>query len=334
MKLYRMGAMIPVFFLILSICGCKGQKAQEEYVLLEDQKLVIYTAHKKEIYEPIIKEFEERSGIWVQVVSGGTNQILDQIATENGENSGDVMFGGGVDSLEAYSMYFQPYRCSRYDELDHTYVSPNDSYTVFSKLPIVFIYNNKLVISAGTPRSWEELLNSRWQGKIAFADPAQSGSSYTELLTMTQILSKEFDEDEILQAFAKNLAGNISAGSATVVDEVIQGERLVGITYEEIALRRIAMGADIGMVYPAEGTSAVPDGCAIIKNAPHEANAELFLEFIVSEDVQHLLEDQLYRRSVRKDMGRRDEMLEIAYDLQYSGVHRDEILERWAQLMQ
>lgn len=334
MKLYRIVAMISVFLLTLSLCGCKGQEAQEEYALSEDQKLVIYTAHKKEIYEPIIKEFEERSGIWVEVVSGGTNQVLEQIAAENGQNSGDVMFGGGVDSLEAYSVYFQPYRCSQYEQLDATYASGNDSYTVFSKLPIVFIYNNKLVISAGTPRSWGELLNYRWQGKIAFADPAQSGSSYTALLTLTQILSQDAEEDQILKDFANNLAGNVSAGSVEVVDEVIKGERLVGITLEETALKRIAKGADIGMVYPAEGTSAVPDGCAIIKNAPHEANAELFLEFIVSEDVQHLLEDQLYRRSVRKDMGRQDEMMEIAYDLQYSGMHRDEILARWAELIQ
>ena len=334
MKTNRMGIMITTLLLALFLCGCKGQAAQEEYALLEDQKLVIYTAHKKEIYEPIIKEFEERSGIWVEVISGGTNQILERIAAENGLNSGDVMFGGGVDSLEAYSMYFQPYRCSQYEELDNAYVSLNDSYTVFSKLPIVFIYNNKLVISAGTPRSWKELLNYRWHGKIAFADPAQSGSSYTALLTMTQILSRDIEEDQILKDFANNLEGNVSEGSVEVVEEVIKGERLVGITLEETALKRIAKGADIGMIYPSEGTSAVPDGCAIIKNAPHEANAELFLEFIVSEDVQHLLEDQLYRRSVRKDMAGKDEMVEIAYDLQYSDAHREEILNRWAELIQ
>lgn len=320
-----------VSFLLSALAACGKAEEPEEYQLAEEDKLIVYTSHKEEIYGPIIREFEERTGIWVEVVSGGTNEILEQVAEENGKDSGDIMFGGGVDSLKAYQDYFEPYRCAQYEMLDDSYASPDDSYTVFSRLPIVIIYNKKLVFQAGRPRSFQELLEPRWKGKIAFAAPDKSGSSYTALLTMMQVLEDKMPKEEVFERFVENLDGNISPGSGEVLDEVISGKRLVGLTLEETALKRMAKNADIGIIYPSEGTTAVPDGCAILKNAPHQENAKLFLEFTVSEDVQRLLEDQLYRRSVRKGQ-ETEETGEVLYDLSYSELNRDAILEKWAVL--
>ena len=107
-------------------------------------------------------------------------------------------------------------------------------------------------------------------------------------------------------------------------DQVLQQyQYFVGIALEETTLKEMAGNADIGMVYPMDGTTAVPDGCAIIKGAPHEKNAELFLEFTVSEDVQKLLEDRLCRRSVRKTDSE-DDIREVRYDLEYSEEHRED----------
>ena len=329
----RLSRLLAVVLLLALVIGCGKQENEDEYYLEEDNKLVIYTSHKEEIYGPIIREFEERTGIWVEVVSGGTNELLERIGEEDGKDTGDIMFGGGVDSLEAYKDCFVPYRSSQYDQLDQTYASPDDRYTVFSRLPIVIVYNSKLVFPAGTPRSWKELLDPRWKGEIAFADPEKSGSCYTALLTMIQLLSEDMTEEEVLEKFSSNLDGKLLSGSGDVLDQVIAGTQLVGIALEETTLKEMADHADIGMVYPMEGTTAVPDGCAIIKGAPHEKNAELFLEFTVSEDVQKLLEDRLCRRSVRKTDSE-DDIREVRYDLEYSEEHREEILDSWDQLIQ
>lgn len=320
-------------FLTLTIIlgGCGNEETQEEYRLEQNNKLVVYTSHKEEIYGPIVREFEERTGIWVEVVTDGTNDLLERIAEEDGKNSGDVMFGGGVDNLNAYAAYFEPYISTQSGELDDTYASEDGIYTVFSRLPIVIAYNKKLVISAGTPRSWRDLTNNHWQGNIAFADPYRSGSSYTALMTMMQILSENMAEEEALEAFAANLDGDILAGSGEVLQEVTAGKKLIGITLEETVLKEMDQNADIGMIYPREGTAAVPDGTALIKNAPHRENAELFIEFTVSEDVQRLLEDRLYRRSVRKG-AESTPIREVLYDLEYSETHREQILTEWKEL--
>lgn len=321
-----------VLLLAISVCGCAAQEEPEEYRLGEEQKLIVYTSHKKEIYEPIIKEFEERSGIWVEIIPGGTNELLEKIKFEESGSGGDIMFGGGIDSLEVYSGEFESYRPAQYEHLDHTYASATDAYTVFSRLPAVLIYNKKLVISPGAPRNWEELLNSRWKGHIAYADPVKSGSSYTSLQTMIQVLSDRYSLEDVLRNFSDNLEHDIASGSEEAIENVVTGKKLIGVTYEEAALKRIAAGADIGVIYPEQGTTAVPDGCAIIKDAPHQENARLFVEFIVSEDVQRLLEDQLYRRSVRTDLTSAEAIREIPYDLVYSGEHREEVLALWEEL--
>lgn len=336
-----MDAMKRNLAIILMLLSCVfmfiscGKSYNEEEMIPEEQKLIIYTAHKEEIYKPIIREFEERSGIRVDVYAGGTNQMLERIASKNGRESADVMFGGGADSLQAYGKYFEPYVTSQDDRLDHTYASPDHVYTVFSKLPIVFVYNTKLVLQSGAPRSWEQLIEYSWNGGIAFTDPVKSGSAYTALSMLVQELGRKgYGQEEAIRSFAKVIDGDLSDGSNTVVEDVASGNKMIGITLEENALKKMAAGADIEMIYPREATCAVPDGCAIIRGAKHRENAEKFMEFIVGDDVQQLLADQLFRRSVRMDIPSSEIPDEVPYDIDFSNANREEILRLWEETLQ
>lgn len=332
---WRMAAAGTLAVMLLTTgCGQGAVSAKGDYAVGEEQKLIVYTSHKEEVYGPIVKEFEERTGIWIEVRDGGTTELLEEIRREAGRGTCDVMFGGGVESYEAYQDCFEPYVCGQNERLDDEYQSLDGRWTPFTELPIVFIYNNKLVEEDEAPSSWGEFLTGRWRGKIAFADPRKSGSSYTAVATMAQVLDMEIRL--LLENFVTALEGNISAGSGEVVDEVSAGIRLVGVTLEETARKRIALGADIAMVYPDEGTSAVPDGCALVKGAPHRVNAEKFIDFTVSDDVQRLAEDQFCRRSVRKDIRQENTgsiMKIVDYDVAWASRYQDEILGIWAELV-
>ncbi|WP_167958008.1 ABC transporter substrate-binding protein [Anaerosporobacter faecicola] len=301
----------------------------------DNNELVVYTSHKEEVYEPIIKEFEERTGIWVTVIAGGTNELLEQIALEGDSPVCDIMFGGGVENLEAYKDYFLPYTCSEGKDIAKDYLSADGCWTPFSSLPIVFVYNNKLIYESAEPTGWKDLLGDRWKGKIAFADPNTSGSSYTALATLLQILNQ--DQEKTLRTFVDALDGNVLSGSGDVIETVVNGTRLVGITLEETAMKQIAAGADITMVYPREGTSAVPDGCAIIKNARNEDNAKQFIEFIISKDVQQYIVDKFNRRSVRGDIKDSKEPFKnlnvIDFDISKASIIQNEVLKQWSALI-
>ena len=76
------------------------------------------------------------------------------------------MFGGGIESFEAGKDMFMPYEVSGIESLDAHYLSEGDYWTPFTELPLVFIYNNKLVPEAEAPATWAELTDGKWKGLL------------------------------------------------------------------------------------------------------------------------------------------------------------------------
>lgn len=200
----------------LLLTGCAGSPGQSAATLApaESDRVVIYTSHKEEVYGPIVKEFEARTGIWAEVVTGGTNELLARIAGEADAPVCDVIFGGGVESLTAYERYFQPYACAEADLIRPGLRPADDLWTPFSSLPVVLIYNTKLV-SPGELTGWESLLSGRWSGSIALADPTVSGSSYTAAATMLCALPG--DDWDQLDRLAVQLEGRVLPDGSALI---------------------------------------------------------------------------------------------------------------------
>ena len=278
---------LSIFCLLLSSCGRRARGGELPDAPKEEQRLILYTSHKEELWKPIVKEFEERTGIWVEVVSGGTNLLLEDIAEKKGEVDADLFFGGGVESLNAFSDYFIPYEAQGMEKVDSQFRSMDGVWTPFSALPVVLIYNDKLLVPEELA-SWEDLLNPKFKGKIALANPSHSASAFTGLLSFMEAARGKSpftgdgaEESEILYQIAKQLEGKEYEDSGEVPEAVADGSKLVGITLEETALKYIAKGKNIGIVYPKEGTSVVPDAGAILKGAKHLENAQKFLDFSI-----------------------------------------------------
>lgn len=299
----------------------------------EKNRLVIYTSHLEEVYAPVIKEFEERTGIWVQVETGGTIELLKRISSESAPPRCDVIFGGGVESLYSCRTYFSSYKSSLSEQIPPEYLQKDGLWTPFSIPPVVLIYNSKL-IRANPPTGWTSLLDPAWKGKIAFADPEASGSSYTALSTLVQILPG--DKEELVRSFFQNLDGRILDQSGQVIDEVADGSCYIGVTLEENALRGIKNGYDIAMVYPSEGTCGIPDGLAVISGSPHEENACKFIDFVLGCDVQTYLTKSCSLRALRYDApapdGASKDFLRFPYDITLAADTQKELLLLWNQL--
>ena len=342
-KLYGGFLGIFVFTLLLSSCG-RRTEGEILKAPAEDKRLLIYTSHKEELWKPIVKEFEERTGIWVEVVSGGTNLLLEEIAEKKGEVDADLFFGGGVESLNAFSDYFIPYEAKGIEEVDPQFRSATDVWTPFSALPVVLIYNEKL-LSPEELGSWKDVLAPKYKGKIAMANPAYSASAFTGLLSFEKAVQEETDstedsdgDKEILPRIAKQLDGKEYTDSGEVPEAVADGSKLVGITLEETALKYMAKGENIGIVYPKEGTTVVPDAGAILKGAKHLENAQKFLDFSISKDCQDILQKRFHRRAVLTSMAGEGEpsLLEIkrlSYDVSKISAERNRVLTDWSFYM-
>ena len=335
-KAISLAAIFGAFF--LTACGNNTRQTEieyysEKYSVPEDKQLIIYTSHKEEVYLPIIREFENRTGIWVEIYSGGTTEMFEKVAQASEEGACDIMFGGGAESYEANKDLFVAYQAYGKELLDETYLSEDNLWTPFTELPIVFVYNSKLVAAENAPKSWSDLFDEKWKGQIAFADMEVSGTSYTIMSIMEQLFDE--DLDSLIPRFYEQLDGNVLSSSGDIIPSVVSGEYLMGITLEETAKKYIKNGYDITMVYPEDGTSALPDACAMVKNAPHSYNAGKFIDFIVSLDTQQYAMEEFSRRPVRSDVTLSDgygSFTLIYFDIKKSAQEEKHAMELWNSL--
>lgn len=321
---------IPI--LVLSVgCVKEENRLGNSYSISEEDKLVVFTSHKKEIYEPIIKAFEEKTGIWVNVIYGGTTDLLNTIKEEEDNYLCDIMFGGSAESLEDSSDYFLPYRCTEYDKLNSQILSKDDKWTPFSNLPLVIITNNKTVYPAAAPRGWEELLHFIWEGKVALANPQISGSSYTAIAMLLQLSDEE--DEVVINHIIKQIGGAGESSSGAAIDSVANASKQIGITLETTAWQYIEAGENLSIIYPIEGTAIIPDGTAILKNAKHIENAQKFIDFTVAKGTQEMIVNRFYRRAVRGDISFNEKLpsniVTMDFDVKWASKNRENILKLW-----
>ena len=182
------------------------------------------------------------------------------------------------------------------------------------------------------PTGWNSLLDRAWQGRIAFADPTASGSGYTALCTLLQVLPG--DREQTLRAFVDNLNGRVLEDSGSVITAVADGSCYIGVTLEETARKAVYDGLDLAVVYPEEGTCILPDGAAVIQGCAHPENAQKFIDFLLAPETQQRLVTDFFRRSIRSDVS--DSLLPappaLNYDLVQAKTQRQTLLDRWQEL--
>ena len=298
----------------------EGEEPAAEGELEDTGELTLYYSNSTEWADPIIQEFEEQTGIKVSLVQDGTSSLFARIKAEAGNPQGDVVWGGVIDTYRANQDLLQPYTSSEAASLKPEAVDPNGYYTGFDMGPMVMVYNTDLIPEDEAPTKWADLLDEKYKGKIANADPTASSSAFACIMSI--ILAYGTDD------------GKVISSSSGVYKGVADGEYLIGLTYEEAALRYMESGASIAIVYPEEGTSSSPSGCAIVKDCKNPKSAQLFIDYLSGKEVQSQL-GALNRRSVRTDVEDPDTMEaweNIAFvdmDIDWTSSHTEEFNEKW-----
>ena len=303
---------------------------------LADGSLVVYSPHDADPLNAGVAMFQAAyPDIDVQVIAAGTGELCQRIVAESENPQGDVLWGGGADTLAGYVDYFDAYVCANDDVIGDAYKDADDMWIGESPLPMVFIYNKNLIAEEDVPKTWDDLCNEALKGKIAFASPAKSGSAYTQLCTM--LFSKDtIDEGwELVFNFIKNLDGKVQDSSGNCHKLVASGEYAVGVTIEKSAVL-YNDNPDIAYVYP-EKNSAVPDGVALVKNCPNPDNAKLFIDFVTGLECQTAQNADWARRPVRSDLTPVGlvglDTLDLGdYDFAYAAKNKAEIVEKWNDL--
>ncbi len=314
------------------------EKSNEDYT----GTLTVYSPHDSDPLNAGIAMFEAAyPNVTVEVVADGTGNLLNRIAAESASPMCDVLWGGGADSLAAYKDYFQAYKPSCIDLLDSSLYDPDYMWIGESPLPMVFLVNTDMVAEDEIPQSWADLADPKWEGKIAFADPASSGSAFTQLCTMLMIYGDASDDYAAGWDFVSSLVDNlvIQSGSSGAHKNVDSGEYPIGITLEKAAIQYdTSETGHLTIVYPSDGTSAVPDGVAIVKDCPNLELAQLFVEFVLSSECQTAQNVDYGRRPIRSDVTPEGlpaltDFAIMNYNFDYAATNKADIVETWQDVL-
>lgn len=327
MRGWLVGTGLVAVVLALAFGTCWAQGAPESSV-------VVYSAADADMVNLVAAAFEKKyPSIKVSTVVAGTGEIIKRMEAEQARPLGDVGWSFGPEAIGDKKGLFEPYLSKEAGSFFPGQVPADRVWSPFTTMPYAIMYNKKLVSEAEKPKSWKDVLDPKWKGKVAYADASKSGSSYTLLITWLTIYGKnetgwKFVEDLLRQC-------KVLPKSSMTYQGVANGEYPIGLTFEQAAFDYLKGGAPIGLIYPSEGTAITLDGSAVIKNAPHPNAAKLFLDWTVTKEMQQLMVERFGRRSVRKDVGSPaglptlDQIKAITYDLDYAANSRTQLLKRF-----
>jgi iron(III) transport system substrate-binding protein len=264
------------------------------------KKLVVYTSNDSTLNDLVFSAFTKETGIQVEPVAGGSGVVVRRMQAEKERPLGDILWGISRSLLQSNKALFTPYLSKNHDAIPAEYRDPDNLWIGNNLHLLVILQNTKLLAAADGPKSWADLLDPKWKGKIAFTDPANSGSAYTNVTMLVDLWGGGDAGWKKVKALFANM--KVLNRSSLVFQGVGNGEYPLGISLEYAGPMWAAGGAPVKTIYPSDGTIAAMEGVAIIKGGPNTESAKVFVDYINRKDVREMILKATFRRPARGDL--------------------------------
>ncbi|SDF66315.1 ABC transporter substrate-binding protein [Sporolituus thermophilus] len=334
-KTWKKVTAILVIVLMVALaagCGSKPQSAQP-------QKLTIYCGLMEDHMVKAVQQFEKETGIKVEAVRMSSGEILGRIKAEKNNPKASIWFGGPADGFiqAKEDGLLEKYVSPNAAKIPAKYKDPEGYWTGIYVGYLGFVSNQKLLAEKGlpVPQSWQDLLNPALKGQVVIANPGSSGTAYTMLATIVQLMGEEKG-----LKYMKELNGQIKTypKSGTAPGRMVgQGEATVGVTFLHDAIKYKEEGMkDIVISAPVEGTGYEIGAVAIIKGGPDQAAAKKFIDWCLTKEAQEIGQKAgSYQFLTNPEAiapsqaaAIKDTKL-INYDLNWAGANRSKLVEKW-----
>jgi iron(III) transport system substrate-binding protein len=265
----------------------------------KEGKVVYYTSVDLPLAEKIAKAFEARyPGVAVRVERTGAERVFQRIGQEYGSRiyAVDVVNSSDAAHLivwrrEGILTPFVPEDVAKHYPAEH-----KDAEGLFASFRIglsIIAYNTNLVKAEEAPKSFADLLDPKWSGKMVKAHPGYSGTIMTATFQLQRDLGWGY-----LEKLAQQKVMQLQSASDPP-KKLALGERAVQADGNEYNIFQIKEGGGpVEPVYATEGTPLVIGPNAVFKNAPNPNAARLFQCFCFSPECQQLISDVGGQRSV------------------------------------
>jgi len=260
-------------------------------------EVVLYSSNNVETVNRVVELFTKKNpDIKVSVVRAGTGALMQRIKAEAANPLGDLFWSGGLATIAEFKAQLEPYASPQANTVAAAYRGPNGLWLGTNVHVNVLMVNTRQVTDGAPPKSWSDLSDPRWKGRLVIPDPERTSASFVALYGLRQTLGKA-----MLSRIARN--ATIVGTTSAAYDGVAKGEFAVALTMEYAAYEYVAGGLrEIKLIYPSEGTFMSVEGMALIKGAKHPAETRKLYEFLASKEAQTDIFKSAFRRPLRTDI--------------------------------
>ncbi len=325
--------LIVLAILTAALPAFAGGETEEK---AEPDALTIWSAAAEDEADALVAAFrEQHPGINVDVIRAGSGELLTRLRAEQPSPAGDILLGIAKEAFDANYDLFRGYVAEHYDAIPAEVRDGAEEprYYGFSMPLQAFIINTDILGAEDYPRTWKELADPKYKGELVLANPALSGSAYAQIYMMQDLYGFDFLEKIADQA-------TFVSSSTAVPESVARGEYAIGVTGEGNIARYMEEGAPVTYVYPEDGTGRRFDASGIIEGGPNPKAAELFMDFLTSEEAYRIIRETRNRRVVLPGipgpgpLPALDEIKFFDYDAEEAAEMRNDLTSRFSDLIE
>jgi iron(III) transport system substrate-binding protein len=276
----------------------------------KEGKVVYYTSIDLPVSEKIARAFEAKyPGISVRVERTGAERVFQRIGQEYASNIHAVDVVNSSDAShfivwkrEGLLAPYLPEDVAKF--YPEAQKDPDGQFASFRVCLSVIGYNTNLVKAADAPKSFADLLDPKWAGKIVKAHPGFSGT----IMTATYEMSRDLGWD-YFEKLAKQRVMQVQSASDPP-KKIALGERAIMADGNDYVLTQVKdAGSPVEIVYPTEGSPLIVGPNGLFKAAPNPNAARLFQSYCFTPECQQLVLDiagmHSFHPAVKEKPGRR-----------------------------
>jgi iron(III) transport system substrate-binding protein len=262
--------------------------------LAQDTTLNVICSVQAEWCNLIQTVYTRTTGVKVNMSLKGSGEALAQLIAERANPKTDLWFGGtGDPHLQAAEQGITlEYRSAMLPQL-HAWAQQQAQQSGYRTVgiysgPLGFGYNPELLAKKKlpVPRSWADLLKPGYKGEIQVANPASSGTAYTMVATLVQLMGED-KAFEYMKALHRNIATYTRSGTGPI-KAVARGEASVSISFVHDGPGEKMQGFPVETVTPSEGTGAEIGSMSIVKGARNLEAAKRFYDWALTPSAQEM----------------------------------------------